>query len=74
MSGTRPVWIDDSSSLFCFPFSIVRFLEIHPGTEQEGGPSRDSAGAGRAPGPARPADAEGDLEIDEDLLRRVREV
>jgi hypothetical protein len=74
MSGTRPVWIDDSASAFFFPFSIVRFLEIHPGTEEEAAlPGRDD-GARRAPRPPRPGEPEADLEIDEDFLRRVREV
>jgi hypothetical protein len=73
-SGTKPAWIDQSRSVFFFPFAIIRFLEIHPGAEDAPGLAAGGAGAG-APGSAGPAEApEAELEIDEEFLRRVREV
>jgi hypothetical protein len=76
MSGTRPIWIDQSASLFFFPFTVIRFLEIHPGSEEESGHPPVATPA--AAGPTRAATAAGapepDLEIDQDLLRRVRDV
>jgi hypothetical protein len=75
LNGKRPVFADDSDSVFFFPWILIRFLEIPP-TAQEGG-RRVAIGAGVRPGhgPDGAADeAEGDLEIDEDFLRRIREV
>jgi hypothetical protein len=75
LTGTRPVWVDDSASTFFFPFAILRFLEIHPGSDD----SLDLPSELSVTGPAGPGDRatpapEPDLEIDEDFLRRVREV
>jgi hypothetical protein len=71
-TGTKPIWIDASASTFVFPLAMIRFLEIHPGSDD----SIDAAaetGAGARGG--RAADEpEDELELDEDLLRRVREV
>jgi hypothetical protein len=70
LSGKRPVFVDHEASIFYFPYSHIRFVEIHPGAE--GAPAapagEDAAAAPEAP-PAEPED----LEIDEDFLRRVRE-
>ena len=74
-SGKRPQWVDDSASVFYFPYAVVRFVEIHPGSEDAPGPSARETGAGlSAPGGAGRPEPEPDLEIDEDLIRRVREV
>ena len=32
MNGKRPVFVDDGQSTFVFPMSIIRFVEIKPGT------------------------------------------
>jgi hypothetical protein len=96
MTGKRPVFIDDSRSIFLFPYHQVRFLEILPGSD--GPPGLDAGSAesrglaarrqGIAPPDQAPtaetapgvtdagtdADAEPELEIDEDFLRRIREV
>ena len=96
LSGKRPVWIDDSASMFYFPMGLIRFVEIHPGSEglaglppareaRETRPRRDASVTREAeeanarpdtaadqPHPA--PEAEPDLEIDEDFLRRVRDV
>ena len=76
LDGKRPVFVDDMSSVFFFPYLHIRFVEIPPAR------SSATALAGRRPrSPALPARAarrttedEADLEIDEDFLRRIREV
>jgi len=75
MTGSRPVWVDASASVFFFPFAIVRFLEIHPGSEDVLGLPGAGAVAG-TPGEPEPEAAapEPELEIDEDFLRRVRDI
>jgi hypothetical protein len=66
IDGKRPVFIDFSSSMFVFPVTMLRFLEI-PREADESDRSRPIlAGAGDE-------DEAEDLEIDEDFLRRVRE-
>ena len=90
MTGKRPVFIDDSRSIFLFPYHQIRFLEILPGSD--GPPGLDAGSAesrglaarrqGLGPPDQAPssaaapeaAEAEGELEIDEDFLRRIREV
>ncbi|MGK2850749.1 MAG: hypothetical protein ACSLFN_07555 [Candidatus Limnocylindrales bacterium] len=77
MNGKRPVFVDDSMSVFFFPYLNLRFVELMPaslaGTEFESdGPVGVAVGA--APAPAPEAEDEADLEIDEDFLRRIREV
>jgi hypothetical protein len=61
LNGKRPVFVDDSAAVFFFPYLHIRFVEIPPS-------SNGSANAGTA------AEPEEDLEIDEDFLRRIREV
>jgi hypothetical protein len=82
MNGKRPVFVDDIKSIFFFPYLHIRFVEIPPhaisGTdatmdllveaEAEGG--ADEAPRNQPPAP----EVEADLEIDEDFLRRIREV
>jgi hypothetical protein len=77
LAGKRPIFIDDSKSIFFFPYAQVRFLEILPGSDgtapaQTDDPAMVALGAGNGSGPEPEADA--DLEIDEDFLRRIREV
>ena len=76
MNGKRPVFIDDSRSIFFFPYLNIRFVEIPPGTITGGDPSLAlSADGHNLDGtPIEPTDPEPDLEIDEDFLRRIREV
>ena len=81
LNGKRPVFVDDSASIFFFPYLHMRFVEIPPGAIT--GTDRDSAialasgdpmdGRGGA-GPFVPDEPEPELEIDEDFLRRIREV
>ena len=71
MDGKRPVFIERMDGVFYFPYLHVRFLEIPTGStglpEIEGG-----AGSKSAPEPA--AEPEADVELDEDFLRRIRDV
>ena len=75
MNGKRPVFVDDVRSIFFFPYLHIRFVEIPPGAMGGGDPlelsgDADSADSSQPPAP----EAEPDLEIDEDFLRRIREV
>jgi hypothetical protein len=85
LNGKRPVFVDDIASIFFFPYLHIRFVEIPPGAISGSDPALalateeadDRAGRGAAEvtdGAAEEADAEGELEISEDFLRRVREV
>jgi hypothetical protein len=57
--------------VFVFPMIHMRFIEIAPGTVDETGEERPKLAAGELPAAVQP---EEDLEIDEDFLRRVRDV
>jgi hypothetical protein len=79
MNGTRPVFVDRSESVFVFPYAQIRFIELpdvaRSGEADEG--LRDSSGRRqeRDARPAeKPAEPEPELEIDEDFLRRVRDI
>lgn len=87
LSGQRPVFADRIESVFYFPYSHIRFVEMPPGAAALAGGGADMpadaavdalpalpagpAGAGSADDHADP---ELELEIDEDFLRRIREV
>jgi hypothetical protein len=75
MNGKRPVFIDDIASIFFFPYIHIRFVEIPPGALTGGDPSMavTTEGQGRPAAPPEP-EPEPDLEIDEDFLRRIREI
>lgn len=69
LNGKRPIFADDSASVFLFPLVHLRFIEILP-----------SSTVGRAelpgetPGTTTPVvEDEVELEIDEEVLRRVRD-
>jgi hypothetical protein len=76
MNGKRPVFVDDIASVFFFPYLHIRFIEIPPASVRgsdlpiavaAGGADDGANGAGQP-------EVEADLEIDEDFLRRIREV
>ena len=72
MDGKRPIFVDRIESVFFFPYLHIRFLEIPPdssGLVEVEAPSEEAA-----PAPAETAEPEEDLELDEDFLRRIREV
>jgi hypothetical protein len=75
MNGKRPVFIDDIASIFFFPYLHIRFVEIPP--KSVGGedlPVPIPATVGAPADDATEDDLDGELEIDEDFLRRIREV
>jgi len=65
LSRKRPVFIDHVEATFIIPFAQVRFVEI---------PVASDAGQGAETVPAREVDMVEELEINEELLRRVREL
>jgi hypothetical protein len=75
LAGKRPVFVDDSGGTFVFPYAHIRFIEIRRGqpvSPEVGAATGVAAAAGVATEPG-PAGDDGDLEIDEEFLRRVRE-
>jgi hypothetical protein len=78
MDGKRPIFIDEISSVFIFPYLHIRFVEVPAAAAVAAGtdlpvqvPVAAAVGASQAPDPA---DDEGEIAIDEDFLRRIREV
>ncbi|HSG85218.1 MAG TPA: hypothetical protein VLA23_02680 [Candidatus Limnocylindrales bacterium] len=66
LSGTRPVFIDDSAGTFFFPYRFIRFVEI---------PAAAASGSAKAIDEDQVAgEPDEDLDLDEDFLRRIREV
>jgi hypothetical protein len=76
LDGKRPVFIDDVASIFFFPYLHLRFVEIPPGSISGSNPSMAIELASAQPDamPAAAPEPETELEIDEDFLRRIREV
>ncbi len=70
LAGKRPVFADDSASIFVFPYTHIRFVEIPPGSE--GAPALPPETTTATEESAE--EPEADLELDEDFLRRIREV
>ncbi len=76
MNGKRPIFVESSASVFFFPYLHVRFVEIPPASLAGTALEVDQAvgvGVG-AQETSEPILDEPDLEIDEDFLRRIREV
>jgi len=84
LDGKRPVFVDDMKSVFLFPYHRVSFIEIPQAAMAaiDGGSVTDQAGSmpipvGAGVHAALPAESpveDDELEIDEDFLRRIREV
>lgn len=76
MNGKRPVFVDDSSSIFFFPYLHIRFVEVPSASAADSGmPVERPVAAAMVASHAAPSPADdADLEIDEDFLRRIREV
>lgn len=73
-AGKRPVWADAQASIFYIPWAQIRFIEISQEAmtaTQPGG--RTGAADGTLGGPEDET-REPELEIDEEFLRRVRDV
>ena len=76
MNGKRPVFVDEIKSIFFFPYLHIRFVEIPPGAIGGSDPSMALEAEGEQEPVTQPPtpEVEADLEIDEDFLRRIREV
>ncbi len=83
MDGKRPFFVDSSASTFVFPLTQMRFVEIPAAAAGAGGPPAMTPDAAPIPAtePPPPATVAGagepdadELELDEELLRRVREI
>lgn len=77
MDGRKPIFIDHSESVFFFPYLNIRFLEFAAAPAESRpeleAPAPDAAPAAAA-APADELDGDTDLELDEDFLRRIRDV
>jgi len=80
LDGKKPVFVDHSGSVFVFPYQTIRFLELMAGSVEGMTSESDElvavGGNGTGPNGVDPAaaEADADLELDEDFLRRIREV
>ena len=72
LDGKRPVFVDKIENIFYFPYLHVRFVEF--AAPSSGLPELEAGLDATQSGPADDEDAEGDIELDEDFLRRIREV
>ena len=78
LDGKKPIFVDRSDSVFVFPYLHIRFVEVSAAAaaglpELPAGSAKDAVEAGVAALEPEPAD-EPELELDEDFLRRIREV
>ncbi|MHB8398219.1 MAG: hypothetical protein ACYDCI_04710 [Candidatus Limnocylindrales bacterium] len=76
LDGKRPVFVNDSAARFLFPLQFIRFIEI-PLRRRATDPAPDEMLALPGPGSAGAPDeraVESDLEIDEDFLKRIRDI
>ena len=71
MDGKRPVFVDRIDSTFFFPYLHIRFIEILPSPDAV---APVEASTEEPAMPAAGAEPDEDLELDEDFLRRIREV
>ncbi len=75
LDGKRPVFVDDMNSVFFFAYEHIRFVEIPPSSLGENADRPVPIGARSRGGQHHEAPPpEEELEIDEDFLRRIREV
>jgi hypothetical protein len=73
LDGKKPLFIDRTNSVFMFPYLNVRFLEIFADAATGLASAPEDVPAAEAPTGIE-TDEDGDLELDEDFLRRIREV
>ena len=66
MSRTRPLFAERADSTFVFPYTHIRFVELPVATAAFESPEAIVS--------IQLAEPEPDLEVDEDFLRRVREL
>jgi hypothetical protein len=74
LDGKKPIFIDHADSVFAFPYGTIRFIEILAAAAT-GLPETPGADEAIATDEATAAaESEEDLELDEDFLRRIRDV
>ena len=73
LDGKKPIFIDHADSVFVFPYLNIRFIEILA-SAATGLPETPGDQAISTDGAAADAEVEEDLELDEDFLRRIRDV
>jgi len=81
VDGRRPVFVDDVKSTFFFPYLHIRFLEIPPHAFRHDDGDAEPAGdlvlesvVGTRGDATNGHDEDPDLELDEDFLRKIREI
>jgi hypothetical protein len=73
LDGKKPIFIDHADSVFVFPYLNIRFIEILA-SAATGLPETPGDQAVATDEAAAEAEVEEDLELDEDFLRRIRDV
>jgi len=74
LDGKKPIFIDDAKSIFVFPYLHIRFIEVVPGSTAGPPDMSDDLVVAEAVQPVVDPEPEVDLELDEDFLRRIRDV
>jgi len=74
LDGKKPIFIDHADSVFVFPYLNIRFVEILAAAATGLGDAPGEETAVPADEPVVQSEPEDDLEIDEDFLRRIRDV
>jgi hypothetical protein len=81
MDGRRPIFVDEVKSTFFFPYLHIRFVEIPPSSFQHDDANAEPASdlvlesiVGTQRDPTNGHDEDPDLELDEDFLRKIREI
>ncbi len=74
LDGKKPIFVDHSNSVFVFPYDTIRFLEILAAAATGYETTPDESLVAVSPNGAAEAEADVDLELDEEFLRRIRDV
>lgn len=74
LDGKKPIFIEHTASVFVFPYLHIRFIEIMLGSTDELPDAADDEVVATAVEPIEDVEPEADLELDEDFLRRIRDV
>jgi hypothetical protein len=74
LDGKKPIFIDHPGSVFVFPYLHIRFLEIPPGAMASLDEDADTPIVLPEPAADGPDETDVELELDEDFLRRIRDV
>lgn len=74
LDGKKPIFIDHAKSVFVFPYLHIRFIEIMPGADTGMPDIADEEVPEAAGAPVVEEEPEVDLPLDEDFLRRIRDV